>query len=53
METLTPLFTDYTTFVMAFWIRFETVNEADDVLTALEQLWQGTKMVQHYMVLFK
>lgn len=45
METLTLLFTDYLTFVTTFRMRFETVDEASDTLTALKQLWQGTKTV--------
>lgn len=53
METLTPPFADYPEFVTVFRTRFDRVNEADDMLTALKQLWQGTKMVQDYMVLFK
>lgn len=53
METLTPPFVDFPAFVTTFRIRFETVDEASDALTALEQLWQGTKMVQDYTVLFK
>lgn len=53
METLTPPFTDYPALITAFHTRFETVDEAGDALTALEQLWQGTKTVQDYMVLFK
>lgn len=53
IETLTPPFADYLAFVTAFRTRFETVNEAGDALTALEQLWQETKTVQDYMVLFK
>lgn len=44
---------DYPAFVTAFHTRFETVDEASDALTVLEQLWQGTKMVQDYMALFK
>lgn len=53
METLTPPFTDYLAFVTAFCTQFETVVEAGDALTALEQLWQGTKTVQDYTALFK
>lgn len=53
METLTPPFIDYPAFVTAFRIRFEIVDEAGDVLTVLEQLWQGTKIVQDYTALFK
>lgn len=53
METLTPPFADYLAFVTAFRIRFETVNEVGETLTALEQLWQGTKTVQDYTALFK
>lgn len=53
METLTPPFADYPAFVTAFRTRFETVDEARDALTALEQLWQGTKTVQDYTALFK
>lgn len=29
------------------------VDEASNALTVLEQLWQGTKMVQDYTALFK
>lgn len=39
METLTPSFADYSAFVTAFRMRFETVDEAGNALTALEQLW--------------
>lgn len=53
METLTPPFTDYPAFVTAFRTRFEMVDEAGNMLTVLKQLWQGTKMVQDYTVLFK
>lgn len=53
METVTPPFADYLAFVTAFRIRFEMVDEAGDVLIALEQLRQGTKTVQDYMALFK
>lgn len=53
METLMPPFTDYPVFVTAFHTRFEIVDEAGNALTALEQLWQGIKMVQDYTVLFK
>lgn len=53
MKTLTPPFADYPAFVTAFHMRLETVDKVGDVLTALEQLWQGTKTVQDYMVLFK
>lgn len=53
METLTPPFSDYPAFVTAFRTRFEMVDEAGDMLTALEQLWQGIKTVQDYTVLFK
>lgn len=53
METLTPPFADYPAFVTAFHTRFKTVDEAGDMLTALKQLWQGTKMVQDYTALFK
>lgn len=53
METLTPPFANYPAFITAFHTRFETVDEAGDTLTALEQLWQGTKTVQDYTALFK
>lgn len=53
MEILIPPFVDYSAFVTAFCTQFETVDEAEDVLTALEQLWQGTKIVQDYTALFK
>lgn len=53
METLMPPFTDYLAFVTAFRMWFETVDEAGNMLTALKQLWQGTKTVQNYTVLFK
>lgn len=53
METLTPPFADYPAFVTIFRMQFEMVNEAGDVLTMLEQLWQGTKTVQDYTALFK
>lgn len=53
METLTPPFADYPAFVTAFLMRFEMVDKAGNVLTALEQLWQGTKTVQDYTTLFK
>lgn len=53
METLTPPFTDYLAFITAFHTRFKMVDEAGDVLTAIEQLWQGTKTVQDYTALFK
>lgn len=53
METLTPPFADYLAFVTAFRTWFGMVDEAGDALTALEQLWQGTKMVQDYTALFK
>lgn len=48
-----PPFVDYPAFVMAFCTRFETVDEAGNTLTALEQLWQRTKTVQNYTALFK
>lgn len=53
IETLTPPFADYPAFVTAFCTQFETVDEAGDALTALEQLWQGIKTVQDYTALFK
>lgn len=53
METLISLFADYPAFVTMFHTRFEMVDEADDMLTALEQLWQGIKIVQDYAALFK
>lgn len=53
METLTPPFTDYPAFVTAFHTHFEMIDEAGDILTVLEQLWQGTKTVQNYTALFK
>lgn len=39
IETLTPPFADYLTFVTAFRTRFEMVDKAGDALMALEQLW--------------
>lgn len=53
METLTLPFANYPAFVTTFRIQFETVDKAGDVLTVLEQLWQGTKTVQDYTALFK
>lgn len=53
METLTPPFADYSAFITAFRTHFETVDKAGDALTAIEQLWHGTKTVQDYMTLFK
>lgn len=53
MKTLTPPFANYSAFITAFYTQFETVDKAGDTLTALEQLWQGTKMVQDYTALFK
>lgn len=53
IETLTPPFADYPAFVTAFCMQFKTVDKAGDVLTVLEPLWQGTKTVQDYIVLFK
>lgn len=53
IETLTPLFADYPAFITAFRTQFKMVDKASDVLMALEQLWQGTKMVQDYIALFK
>lgn len=53
MKTLTPPFADYLAFVTTFRTQFEIVDEAGDALTALEQLWQGTKTVQDYTALFK
>lgn len=53
METLMPPFADYPAFITVFRIQFKTVDEASNALTALKQLWQGTKMVQDYTMLFK
>lgn len=53
MKTLTPPFANYPAFITAFYTQFETVDEAGDTLTALEQLWQGTKTVPDYTALFK
>lgn len=53
METLTSPYADYPAFVTTFRTQFEIVDEAGDALMALEQLWQGTKIVQDYTALFK
>lgn len=53
MKMLTPPFADYPAFTTTFWTRFETVDKTGDALTVLEQLWQGTKTVQDYTVIFK
>lgn len=53
METLTLPFADYLAFITTFRMRFKMVDEASDALTVLKQLWQGTKTVQDYTVLFK
>lgn len=53
MKILSPPFADYPAFVTTFRTRFEIVDETSDVLTAIEQLWQGTKTVQNYTALFK
>lgn len=53
IETLMPPFADYPAFITTFHTWFEMVDEAGDALTALEQLWQGTKTVQDYTALFK
>ena len=45
METANPPFTTYDKFVKVFRTCFKTVDKAGNVLTALEQLWQGTKTV--------
>lgn len=53
METLAPPFANYSAFITAFRTQFEMVDKASNTLTALEQLWQGTKTVQDYIALFK
>ena len=53
MEKTPPAYTTYADFITDFRSRFETVDEAGDALTALNQLWMGKKTAQEYTTMFK
>lgn len=53
MAGTTPPYNSYDEFVKAFRTRFETVNEKQDALAALNRLWMGTGTAADYTAQFK